>query len=154
MSLGCVANYDFTFQESFLLTRFLLNVCCSISSHTANVFWLKLKRIVKNMWLRPSTAMFCAFSSVWKGVFLYVFLKFPPYKKPSRFIFVCWVLFLLFLICLLSLAKPPLVSDFLNASIFPCICCLLPENRQALFLREWGVSVVDYNIALTLVKLI
>lgn len=82
-----------------------------------------------------------------------MFLKFPPYKKTSRFIIVCWVLFLLFLIWLLSLAKPPLVSDFLNASIIPCICCLLPESRQALFLRGWGVGVVDYNIALTLGKL-
>lgn len=112
MSLGCVANYHFTFQKFFLLTRFLLNVYSSISSHTANVFWLKLKRIVKNMWLRHSIAMFYAFSSVWKAVFLYVFLNFPPYKKTSRFIFVCWVLLLLFLICFLSLAKPPLVSDF------------------------------------------
>lgn len=89
-----------------------------------------------------------------KGVFFFVFLQFPPYKKTSRFIIVCWVLFLLFLICLLSLAKPPLVSDFLNACIFLCVCCLLLENRQVLFLRGWGVGVVDYNIALTLVKLI
>lgn len=93
----------------------------------------------------------------WKGVgkeyFLSVFLKFPPYKKTSRFIFVGFCSFC-FSFAYTLLPKPPLVSDFLNASIFPCICCLLPENRQALFLRGWGVGVVDYNIALTLVKLI
>lgn len=56
--------------------------------------------------------------------------------------------------CSLSVAKFPLVSDLLNASIFPCIYCLLPENWQALFLRVWGGGVVDDNIALTLIELI
>lgn len=56
--------------------------------------------------------------------------------------------------CSLSVAKSPLVSNFLNASIFPCIYCLLPENWQALFLRVCGGGVVDDNIALTLIKLI
>lgn len=68
MSSGCVANYHFTFQEFFLLTRFLLNVCCSISSHAAYVL-AKLKSIVKNILLRISTTVFCAFRSVWKGAF-------------------------------------------------------------------------------------
>lgn len=56
--------------------------------------------------------------------------------------------------CSLCLAKSPLVSDFFNASIFPCIYCLLPENRQALFLRGWGGGVVDVNVALALIELI